>query len=162
SITLTPVMAYFMLPSLKRLSERESWLVRTLTRANRALLERAFAHQRLFLAGAIAGVILAVIAAAVLPPAFLPPFHDSTFTINMLFNPGISLAESNRVGLIAEHLVLEIPEVKAVGRRTGRAELDEHAEGVHSSELEVDLKPGGRPKNEVIADLHARLSVLPV
>jgi heavy-metal exporter, HME family len=162
SITLTPVMAYYMLPSLKRLHERESWLVRTLKRANRSLLERAFANQRLVITTAIVGVVLAVLAAAALPRAFLPPFNEGTFTINMLFNPGISLAESNRVGLIAERLVLEVPEVKAVGRRTGRAELDEHAEGVHSSELEVDLKPGGRSKNEVIADLRARLSVLPV
>jgi HME family heavy-metal exporter len=162
SITLTPVMAYFMLPSLKRLNEREGWLVRTLKRGNRSLLEGAFAHQSRVIAAATLGVVLAVIAAGALPRAFLPPFNEGTFTINMLFNPGISLAESNRVGLIAERLVLEVPEVKAVGRRTGRAELDEHAEGVHSSELEVDLKPGGRPKNEVIADLRARLSVLPV
>jgi HME family heavy-metal exporter len=97
-----------------------------------------------------------------LPRAFLPPFNEGTFTINMLFNPGISLAESNRVGLIAEQLALGVPEVKSVGRRTGRAELDEHAEGVHSSELEVDLKPGGRKKDEIVADLRARLSVLPV
>jgi HME family heavy-metal exporter len=162
SITLTPVMAYFMLPSLKRLNESEGWLVRTLKRGNRALLEGAFAHQSRVIAAATVGVVLAVIAASALPRAFLPPFNEGTFTINMLFNPGISLAESNRVGLIAERLVLEVPEVKAVGRRTGRAELDEHAEGVHSSELEVDLKPGGRPKNEAIADLRARLSVLPV
>ena len=80
----------------------------------------------------------------------------------MLFNPGISLAESNRVGLIAEKLILEIPEVKAVGRRIGRAELDEHAEGVHSSEIEVELKPSGRRKTEIVADIRARLSALPV
>ena len=97
-----------------------------------------------------------------LPRTFLPPFNEGTLTINMLFNPGISLAESNRVGLIAEKLILGVPEVKAVGRRTGRAELDEHAEGVHSSEIEVDLKEGGRGKNAVIADLRARLAVLPV
>ena len=101
-------------------------------------------------------------AATLLPRAFLPPFNEGTFTINMLFNPGISLAESNRVGLIAEKLILGVPEVKAVGRRTGRAELDEHAEGVHSSEIEVDLKEGGRSKDAIIADLRARLAVLPV
>ncbi len=162
SITLTPVMAYYMLPSLKRLEERESWLVRTLKRAYGALLERSFAHQKGLIALAVAAILLATTAAWMLPRAFLPPFNEGTFTINMLFTPGISLAESNRVGLIAEQLVLGVPEVKSVGRRTGRAELDEHAEGVHSSELEVDLTPGGRKKEEIIADLRARLSVLPV
>ena len=111
---------------------------------------------------AIVAVIAAASAAALLPRAFLPPFNEGTFTINMLFNPGISLAESHRVGLIAERLILEVPEVKAVGRRTGRAELDEHAEGVHSSEIEVDLKPSSRSKTEIVADLRSRLAVLPV
>ena len=81
----------------------------------------------------------------------------------MLFNPGVSLAESNRVGLIAERLIIEVPEVKTVGRRTGRAELDEHAEGVHSTEIEVDLKARHRrPKAEILADIRARLAVLPL
>jgi HME family heavy-metal exporter len=97
-----------------------------------------------------------------LPRAFLPPFNEGTFTINMLFNPGISLSESHRVGLIAERLLLEMPEVKTVGRRTGRAELDEHAEGVHSSDIEVDLKDTARSKPEIVEDLRARLAVLPV
>jgi HME family heavy-metal exporter len=166
SITLTPVMAYYMLPSLRRFDERESWLVRTLKWLYRRLLERSFAHQKLLIATALAGIVLAATAAWLLPRAFLPPFNEGTFTINMAFNPGISLAESNRVGLIAEELVLGVPEVRSVGRRTGRAELDEHAEGVHSSELEVDLKPNlgpsGRKKDEIVADLRARLSVLPV
>ncbi|MBN9276280.1 MAG: efflux RND transporter permease subunit, partial [Hyphomicrobium sp.] len=82
-------------------------------------------------------------------------------TINLLFQPGISLAESHRVGFIAEKLILEVPEVKLAARRTGRAELDEHAEGVHSSEIEVDLKPSGRTKSEIINDIRARLAVLP-
>ena len=162
SVTLTPVMAYYMLPSLKRLSEHESWLVRNLKARNRRFLDFAFQHQRPVIFSAVAAVALAAIGALTLPRAFLPPFNEGTFTINMLFNPGISLAESNRVGLIAEKLILEVPEVKAVGRRTGRAELDEHAEGVHSSELEVDLKKDGRRKEEIIKDLRARLSVLPV
>jgi Cu/Ag efflux pump CusA len=97
-----------------------------------------------------------------LPRAFLPPFNEGSFTINLLFNPGISLAESHRVGLIAEKLILEIPEVRQVGRRTGRAELDEHAEGVHASELDVDLKSSTRAKEEIVADIRNRLAVLPV
>ena len=162
SITLTPVMAYYMLPGLKRLDEHESGLVRVLKRANRNLLDRAFARPRLLMTGVVAAVVMAVVAALFLPRAFLPPFNEGTFTINMLFNPGISLAESNRVGAIAERLILDVPEVTTVGRRTGRAELDEHAEGVHSSEIEVDLKPDGRPKSEIIADIRSRLAILPV
>ena len=162
SVTLTPVMAYYMLPHLKRLQHGDSALVRVLKRGNRALLDRAFRHPRALMFTAAVAVIAAAGAATLLPRAFLPPFNEGTFTINMLFNPGISLAESHRVGLIAERLILEVPEVKAVGRRTGRAELDEHAEGVHSSEIEVDLKPSSRSKTEIVADLRSRLAVLPV
>jgi HME family heavy-metal exporter len=162
SITLTPVMAYYLLPSLKRLDEHESWLVRTLKRGNRELLSWSFANPRILMTAATSGVVLALLAAIALPRAFLPPFNEGTLTISMLFQPGISLAESNRVGLIAEKLILEVPEVKLVGRRTGRAELDEHAEGVHSSELDVDLATSQRSKNDIIADIRGRLSVLPV
>src|SRR5262249_32310487 len=100
--------------------------------------------------------------AFLLPRAFLPPFNEGTLTINVLFNPGVSLTESDRVGRIAERLILDVPEVVTVGRRTGRAELDEHAEGVHSSDIEVDLNPFGRPKAEILADIRARLAVLPL
>ena len=132
SITLTPVMAYYLLPSLKRLDEHEGWLVRNLKRANRALLNWSFAHPRTLMIGASVGVLIALAAAIALPRAFLPPFNEGTLTINTLFQPGISLAESHRVGLIAEQLVMQVPEVKLVARRTGRAELDEHAEGASS------------------------------
>ena len=161
SITLTPVMAYYLLPSLKRLDEHEGWLVRNLKRANRAVLRWSFAHPRTLMASATVGVLLALAAAVALPRAFLPPFNEGTLTINTLFQPGISLAESHRVGLIAEKLIMEVPEAKLVARRTGRAELDEHAEGVHSSEIEVDLKPSERSKNDIINDIRSRLSVLP-
>ena len=162
SITLTPVMAYYLLPSLKRLDEHEGPLVRVLKRANRDALGWAFAHQKTLLQLAAAGIVIAVAAVIALPRAFLPPFNEGTLTINLLFKPGISLAESTRVGFIAERLILEVPEAKLVARRTGRAELDEHAEGVHSSEIEVDLKPSPRTKAEIINDMRSRLSVLPV
>src|SRR6188768_2695265 len=161
SITLTPVMAYYMLPRLKRLDHGDSALVRLLKRGNAALLERAFRHQRALMAMTLLAVTIAGIAAWLLPRSFLPPFNEGTLTINMLFNPGISLAESNRVGLIAERILMEVPEVKTVGRRTGRAELDEHAEGVHSSDLEVNLRPSSRNKVDVIAEIRSRLAVLP-
>ena len=162
SITLTPVMAYYLLPGMKRLDEHEGWLVRNLKRGNRAALAVVFRWQKTLMAVAAVGVVIAAVSATMLPRAFLPPFNEGTFTISMLFNPGISLTESHRVGLIAEKLILEVPEVRAVGRRTGRAELDEHAEGVHSSEIEVDLNPSERPKTEIVADIRARLSILPV
>jgi CzcA family heavy metal efflux pump len=161
SITLTPVMAYYLLPSLKRLDEHEGWLVRNLKRANRAVLRWSFALPRTLMMGVSVGVLLALAAAVALPRAFLPPFNEGTLTINTLFQPGISLAESHRVGLIAEKLIMEVPEAKLVARRTGRAELDEHAEGVHSSEIEVDLKPSERSKTDIINDIRSRLSVLP-
>src|SRR5919108_70524 len=162
SITLTPVMAYYLLPSLKRLDGDEGWLVGVLKRANQALLARALQRPRLLIGAAVLGVAGAATAAVLHPRSFLPPFNEGTLTINMMFDPGISLAESHRVGLIAERLILEVPEVTAVGRRTGRAELDEHAEGVHSSELDVDLKPSGRSKNKIVDDIRSRLSMLPV
>ena len=162
SITLTPVMAYYMLPGIKQLKEHESPLVRVLKRFYRALLLRAFDRSRAVVAFASIAILIAGISAFLLPRAFLPPFNEGTFTVNMLFNPGVSLAESNRVGLIAEQLIMKVPEVKAVGRRTGRAELDEHAEGVHSSEFEVDLKPASRDKSEIVADIRSRLAVLPL
>lgn len=162
SITLTPVMAYYLLPGLKRLDEHEGWLIRTLKRGNRAALNVVFRWQKTLMVVSATAVIVAAGAAMLLPRTFLPPFNEGTFTISMLFNPGISLAESHRVGLIAEKLILDVPEVRAVGRRTGRAELDEHAEGVHSSEIEVDLTESDRPKTEIVADIRARLSILPV
>ena len=162
SITLTPVMAFYMLRRLKCLDDHESRLVRILKGANLRALEIAFRHPRLLGLSILAAVVIAGFGAFLLPRAFLPPFNEGTFTINMLFNPGVSLSESNRVGLIAERLILDVSEVKSVGRRTGRAELDEHAEGVHSSEIEVDLTPGGRSKTEIIADIRSRLTVLPL
>lgn len=162
SITLTPVMAYYMLPQLKGRAEHDGALVRLLKRSYRKGLEASYGHGRVILALTLLLVAGAALTAAQLPRAFLPPFNEGSFTILMNFNPGISLAESSRVGAIAERLVLEVPEVKSVGRRTGRAELDEHAEGVHVSELEVDLKPSRRPKVEIVADIRARLSVLPL
>ncbi|MDI1267013.1 MAG: efflux RND transporter permease subunit [bacterium] len=162
SITLTPVMAYYLLPGMKRLAERESWLVRRLKQANHAALRFALAHKGLLLGVTALAVIGAGTGVLGLKRAFLPAFNEGTFTINIAFNPGVSLSESTRVGSIAERLLLDIPEVISVGRRTGRAELDEHAEGIHSSDLEVDLKRSPRTKPEIVADIRSRLSVLPL
>ncbi|ACB24524.1 efflux RND transporter permease subunit [Methylobacterium radiotolerans] len=163
SITLTPVLASLLLPGLKNLEEHDSRFLKLLKRGNAALLRVAFRHQGLLVGTVAVAVVAAGVAAWNLPRAFLPPFNEGSFTVNMTFNPGISLAESNRVGLIAEKLLLDISGVKAVGRRTGRAELDEHAEGVHASEIEVALDEGRkRPKEALVADIRGRLAALPV
>ena len=161
SITLTPVLASYL---LKRgtADHGDTWLVRILKRGNDALVAHALNARMLVLAVATAGVAVAAYAATRLPRAFLPPFNEGTLTINMTVQPGISLAESNRLGTIAERLILQVPEVVTVGRRTGRAELDEHAEGVHSAEIDVDLKRSARSKEAVMADIRARLVALPV
>ncbi|HYD68556.1 efflux RND transporter permease subunit [Azospirillum sp.] len=162
AITVTPVLSYYLLPKLKRLEEHDSGLVRRLKAGNARLLAWAFGHPRTLFAGIGAAVLIAAATVPSLPRAFLPPFNEGTLTISMVLNPGISLAESNRVGLAAERLIMQVPEVKSVGRRTGRAELDEHAEGVHSSEIDVDLAPSERSRAEVLADVRGRLAALPV
>ena len=161
SITVTPVLCYYLLPQMKRLSHGNSWLVTRLKAGNRRLLDWAFGQQAFLMAAAACAVAVAAFSAALLPRSFLPPFNEGTLTISMLLRPGISLAESNRVGLLAERLLLQVPEVKTVGRRTGRAELDEHAEGVHSAEIDVDLKRSSRSKEEVVTDIRSRLAMLP-
>jgi HME family heavy-metal exporter len=100
-------------------------------------------------------------AALMLPRAFLPRFNEGTLVLSLQYNPGISLAESHRLGLLAEQLLARVPEVKSVGRRTGRAELDEHAEGVHFSEIDVDLNLSKRNKTDIYADIRDKLSALP-
>src|SRR5262245_59036074 len=162
SITVTPVLCYYLLPQMRRLSHGDSWLVRRLKAGNRRLLEWAFGRQTILIAAAACVVVIAGVSAALLPRSFLPPFNEGTLTISMLLRPGISLAESNKVGLLAERLLLQVPEVKTVGRRTGRAELDEHAEGVHSAEIDVDLNRSSRSKDEVITEIRSHLAMLPV
>jgi len=162
SITVTPVLAYFLL-ARRRVDpqHRDGAVLRALKRGNRALLGWAFGHARLLFVLAGLGAGAAVVAATLLPRSFLPPFNEGTALVSLTFRPGISLAESSRVAAIAERLVAEVPEVDSVGRRTGRAELDEHAEGVHSSELDVALHRSRRARAEVLADIRERLSVLP-
>jgi len=161
SITVTPVLCYYLIPRIRHLSEKESPLVRWLKRGDARLLAWSFGHGGVLVGIAAVAVLIAGFAATRLPRAFLPPFNEGTLTLGMTFAPGISLAESNRLGAVAERLVMQVPEVKTVGRRTGRAELDEHAEGVHSSEMDVDLRVSARPKEAVLADIRARLAILP-
>ena len=161
SVTLTPVLALVLLPNMQQLGHGDSPLVKKLKAWDTRLLGWSFDNSRSLLAAAL--VVVAVAAATIpfFPRTFLPPFNEGTLTVNVLLNPGTSLAESNRIGTLAERLVAGVPEVTQVGRRTGRAELDEHAEGVHYTEMDVDLKPSGRSREAIIDDIRARLAVLP-
>ena len=161
SISVTPVLCYYLLQRPAALGEHDSPLQRWLKRHYQRLLQHCLHHPRRWLAPSVLAVFVCGAALLTLPRTFLPPFNEGTLTISLLLQPGTSLDESNRIGQTAEQLLLQIAEVSHVGRRTGRAELDEHAEGVHSSELDVDLKPG-RPRAQLLADIRARLALLPV
>ncbi|MCP5229280.1 efflux RND transporter permease subunit [Accumulibacter sp.] len=161
SVTLTPVMAYYLLPRMKQLHAGDSPLVIWLKRADARLLHWSFARARGLLAGALLLVLLVAASVPFFPRSFLPPFNEGTLTVNVLLNPGTSLSESNRIGTLAEQLLGDVPEVTKVGRRTGRAELDEHAEGVHYTEMDVDLKASDRSRAQIVADIRQRLGTLP-
>jgi len=160
SITLTPVLSYYLFAG-RAGRDHDSYLLSYAKRANAALLAWALPSRTLVFTSAVLAVAAAAGAAFFLPRTFLPAFAEGTLDVSLAYNPGISLGESNRLGLIAEHLLMDVPEVASVGRRTGRAELDEHAEGVHFSEIDVDLKPSPRLREEILADIRALLGVLP-
>jgi len=162
SMTVTPVLAYYLLSAPTGHGSGDSYLVRQLKAGYGKLLRGLFQRPGILFFLVAGGVLAAGVGAAFLPRAFLPSFNEGTTLVNLQYDPGISLAESNRLGAIAERLIMEIPEVKSVGRRTGRAELDEHAEGVHSSEIDVDVARSGRSKEEVFAHIRAKLAPLPV
>jgi len=161
ALTVTPVMCYYLLPKMKQIEHGDSKLVQWLKRHDQRLLEGSFDRARSLLAGGVLMLVVAMASLPFLPRAFLPAFNEGTLLVSLLLNPGTSLAESNRIGKLAETLVQQVPEVESVGRRTGRAELDEHAEGVHTSELDIDLKASDRPRDVVLADIRQRLSSLP-
>lgn len=184
SVSITPVMAYYLLvqppagAAQAELAKKRWWqfwkwgagtgdheadspLVRVLKRWDARLLEWSFDRARVVVAIAALAVIGAAASVPFFARAFLPPFNEGTLTVSLLLNPGTSLAESNRIGVLAEQLAMQVPEVIKVGRRTGRAELDEHAEGVHSSEMDVDLKASDRNRDQITQDLRNRLALLP-
>lgn len=161
SVTLTPVMAYYLLPGMKQLEHGDPPLVRWLKKHYARGLEWALAHGRALLVCAGAAVLLTAASIPFFPTTFLPPFNEGSVLIGLRLNPGTTLAESVRIASLAERLVKQVPEVQYVGRRSGRAELDEHAEGVHVSELDLSLKSSDRSKDEIYADIRRRLSTLP-
>ncbi|CAN7477088.1 efflux RND transporter permease subunit [Pseudorhodoferax sp. LjRoot39] len=164
SVTVTPVLSLYLLPRMQSLDHGDTKLLAWLKARYRNGLQPVLNHPR----QAIAAGALAVLAAAAAVPffatTFLPPFNEGTLLIGLRLNPGVTLAESSALAAQAERLVAGVPEVTHVGRRSGRAELDEHAEGVHVSELDVGLKPPGeitRSMDAVQADIRARLQNLP-
>ena len=161
ALTVTPVLCYYLLPRMQQIAHGDSPLVTWLKRGQRRILLAAFAHAHSILIAAVLLLLAAVASVGSLPRAFLPAFNEGTLTIGVLLNPGTSLSESNRIGSPAENLPLQVPEVKSVGRGTGRAELDEHAEGVHSSEIDVDLRASARSREAIMADIRQRLALLP-
>ncbi|WP_087745632.1 MULTISPECIES: efflux RND transporter permease subunit [unclassified Acidovorax] len=161
SMTVTPVLCLYLLPGMKRLDHGDSTLVAWLKRRDAQVLSWSFSRAKSLMAVAALAVAAAAASVPFFPRAFLPAFNEGSLVLGMVFNPGTALAEANRMGALAETLIAEVPEVTQVGRRTGRAELDEHAEGVHSAEIDVDLKRSARDREAVMADIRARLAVLP-
>lgn len=161
SLTVTPVLASYLLPRMKLAEHGDGWLVRKLKELDRRVLEWTLPQPHIVLAGTLAAILVAAASVPFLGTSFLPPFNEGTATINLLATPGTSLQESDELGSLAERLLLQVPEVKSTGRRTGRAEMDEHAEGVHYTEIDVDFHPEGRPRDEVLADIRAKLIRLP-
>jgi CzcA family heavy metal efflux pump len=161
SMTVTPVLCFYLLPNMKRLAHGDSPVVAGLKRLDAKVLGWSFRHAKLLLGAAALAVAAAAATVPYFARAFLPPFNEGSLVLALVLNPGTSLAEANRVGAVAEGLIREVPEVLQVGRRTGRAELDEHAEGVHSAEIDVDLKPSERDRELVMADIRDKLAVLP-
>ena len=162
ALTVTPVLCSYLLDDSKTEGkEKEAWAARKLKNIYSKGLKWSFAHQKMVL-GFVGGLFLLAIALFfTLGRSFLPAFNEGSFTINVTALPGISLEESDKIGREAEKLILSIPEVKTVARKTGRAELAEHSFGVNSSEIEAPYELTNRTRGEVVRELRSKLGTLP-
>lgn len=162
ALTLTPVLCSYLLnrkaTGMKEL--REAWIARKLKVVYKRALELALAYQKWVLGTTIALFVVALVIFFHLGRSFLPPFNEGSFTINVSSLPGISLDESDQIGRRAEALLLQVPEIKTVARKTGRAELDEHALGVNVSEIEAPFELQNRSRDEVMNDVRKKLSTI--
>lgn len=163
SLTVIPALSSYLLPKMKSMGdEKDGWLVRLLKGFDlRFILRPSMRHPWVVI---VLALFLVAGSFALYPrmgKLFLPDFNEGTSTVNILSAPGTSLAESNRIGTIAEKLLLTVPEVLSTGRRTGRAELDEHAEGVHYTEIDVDFKKSARSRRDILDDIRLKIGQIP-
>jgi HME family heavy-metal exporter len=164
SVTVTPVLSYYLLPRLKTLDHGDTRALAWLKRHYRSGLQAVLNRPKAALAAAGLAVLTAGAAVPFFPTTFLPPFNEGTLLVGIRLNPGVTLSESSALARQAEVLISQVPEVTHVGRRSGRAELDEHAEGVHVSELDVGIVPAEqltRSMDDVRADIRQRLANFP-
>ena len=162
ALTLTPVLCSYLLGIDTRKSgvPQDARIARWLRKHYEKALCWSLSHKKPVLAGTVSLFVLALGLFFTLGNSFLPPFNEGSFTINVSSMPGISLEESDKIGRQAEELLLSVPEIKTVARKTGRAELDEHALGVNVSEIEAPFELGKRSHAEVLSDIRQKLSVL--
>lgn len=160
SLTVTPALCSYLLPKSKLNEGKESGLVIWLKKQDLKLLNFGLSHSKIVIGAATALVIGAMVMVTRFGTEFLPPFNEGSFTVNLYAPAGTSLEESNKIGTVAEQLILRVPDVQYTARRTGRAELDEHVEPVSNSEIEVELREGSRPRTEVVADIRKQLGNL--
>jgi Cu(I)/Ag(I) efflux system membrane protein CusA/SilA len=163
ALTLTPVLCSYLLGKATKndAAEREPYLVRKLKTVYEKTLRWTLNHRTIVLGATGVVLIMTVALFFTLGRSFLPTFNEGSFTVNVSVLPGISLEESDRIGRIAEATLLSIPEIRTVGRKTGRAELDEHALGVNVSEIEAPFVLDKRSKDELMADMREKLKVIP-
>lgn len=163
ALTLTPVLCSYLLgkPRKGDKPEREPYVVRKLKIVYEKALKWALTHKKWVL-GVTGGVlVVSLFVFSSLGRSFLPPFNEGSFTINVSTVPGISIEESDKIGRIAEGILLSVPEIQTVARKTGRAELDEHALGVNVSEIEAPFVLDKRSKDEVLAEVREKVKVIP-
>ena len=160
SLTVTPALCSYLLPNSKLNEGKESGLVTWLKKQDLKLLNFGLGNSKFVIAAAAALVIGAASLVPTFGTEFLPPFNEGSFTVNLYAPAGTSLEESNKIGTVAEQLILRVPDVRYTARRTGRAELDEHVEPVSNSEIEVELREDARPRTEVVADIRKQLANL--
>lgn len=163
ALTLTPVLCSYLLGRKKATTtmHKEAWATRQMKRYYSSGLKWCIMHRKIVLSSVAILFLVSVGLFFTLGRSFLPPFNEGSFTVNVSLLPGISLEESDRIGRQAEEIILSIPEIKTVARKTGRAELDEHSFGVNSSEIEAPYILADRPRSEVVKELREKLAVIP-